>query len=364
MNRRSTDSGKPVVREEATPLSDSQAAALCALFGDGLESGMGYSRILEMMERQDFDEKLVGRLRQALQEDGARLGEAFARYGLLDPTARKLILVAEQQGTLPSTFHDLHTHYSKRWERRKKFVFSLVGPLILALLGLVLARNVVSGVMAAGTDVDVGEETPSLDAGDLIGPLLIESGIQIGLFGLLAGFVGYVYLHLPVEMPLRTSLHRLWVRLPLSVLNKSARHYSLAVFFRYLRKSISGGLTVHQALELAAEASNNPSIEQKIPIAQEAIEKGERLARALTISDAVPREAIDFVDVGEESGNLEKRLDELADRFEDRAQKQFDAKRKAMFFVIAVAVVVAVLVVLGASVMNMSEDLDLAEFLD
>ncbi len=325
----------PVVREQSTYLNDVEAATFCAVFGDGLSSGMNYGRIIDMLERQGFNKKAVLRMRTAIMEDGDMLGEAMARYGLLDPTARKLIYVAEQQGRLPSTFKDLGHHYEQRQKRRKRLVFSFVEPGILIALGLILAINIFSG--------DLTDLVQSGDTWAELRPIFIESALEIGIFASISFLVGLTYLNLPVDMPLRNAAHRLWLLLPLPLVNSAGRLFSVAHFCRYTAQSISSGLTVHRALALAAEASNNPRIEKRIPLAQRAIEEGEMLAASLRYSKAIPDEAIDYIDVGEESGRLEERLRELADRYEEQANEQFDRTMSAFIYIVRILVIVAVI---------------------
>ena len=333
---------EPVVREQSTYLTDSRAASLCTLFSDGLDSGMGYTRIIDMLERQGYSDKLVGRLRESILEDGDQLAEAFARFGLLDPTARKLLLAAEQQGSLPTTFRDLGDHYSKRHKRRKKFVLSLVEPCILIALGFILARNVVSGDFEAFVE--------SMDVVQHLKPIAVKSALEIGIFGSTAFLSGLVFLNLPVDMSFRSTVHRLWIRLPIPPFNKASRLHSIAVFCGYLRRAISSGLTVHHALALAAEASDNPQIESKIDTAREAIQQGQTLAQALKKSQALPREAVDYIDVGEESGHLEERLEELADRYGEQADENFRIKRVVMTYVLRLLVIITVITSLLATV--------------
>lgn len=342
----------PVVRERSTYLNDSQAATLCTLFGDGLDTGMGYSRIIDMLERQGHERKVVARLRESILEDGDMLGEAFARFGLLDPTARKLIYVAEQQGRLPSTFKQLGHFYAKRYRHKKRLTLACVEPFILFALGFVLARNIFSSDLEALTES--GNVLANLK------PIFIQSSIEVGIMGSVCFLLSLLYLNLPVDMSLRNLVHRLWVGLPLPLINEAAKLNSVAVFCRYTEQSISSGLTVHRALSLAAEASNNPRIERRIPIVQKAIENGERLSTGLYESKALPQDVIEYIDVGEESGHLEERLHELAQTYDDRADEAFERTMAAflytMRFVIVIAVIAALMVTLG----GMLTDIDMS----
>lgn len=337
-------SDAPVVKEQSTFLTDSEASTLCALFADGLDSGMGYIRIIDMLQRQDFDDKVIDRLRNALIEEGNMLGEAFARFGILDATSRKLLLIAEEQGTLPSTFRHLAEHFAQRVERKKRFLYGLGEPSVLIAVFFV-AFNIAL--------LDMEEIAGSPEAMDMLKPALIDGVLQGGIFLSMVVFSGLIFLNLPVDMGLRTTARRLWIGLPIPVFNRAARLGSISMFCRYIQQSISSGLTVHRALALAAEASNNPSLEKGISVAQRAIEEGDTLAAGLTRADCLPDEVIEFIDIGEESGRLEERLDELAERFQDRSEEAFENTRKVMIYAIRIFAILAIMLMLFGAIITM-----------
>ncbi|MFB6351465.1 MAG: type II secretion system F family protein, partial [Bradymonadaceae bacterium] len=140
---------EPVVRESRTYMTDPQAETLCQVFSEGLRSGVGYARIFEMLERNGLEAQTIDRMREAVLDRGDKLGEAFARHGILDPTARKLVLVAERQGTLPETFDHLGKSYGLRHDRKREFVFSMVEPMILVTLGGIVTGNVLAADIIA-----------------------------------------------------------------------------------------------------------------------------------------------------------------------------------------------------------------------
>lgn len=338
MDMRSSSQARPIVRESSTYLTDSEASSVCTLFGDGLESGMSYARIVDMLERQGYEKKIVLRLRKALMEQGDMLGEAFARFGLLDATARKLIYVAEQQGKLPETFKNLGQFYEARHRRRRRLVLAFIEPAILIMLGMILAINLFTA--------DVEQLTATKNAMVNLKPILIESAIESAIFASLSFLAGLVYLNLPVDFPLRDTFHRIWLTMPLAIFNEASRLNSVAVFCRYSEQSISSGLTVHRALALAAEASNNPKIEGRIAIAQRAIEEGRTLAAGLYEMGTLPNEVIEYIDIGEEAGRLEERLAELARRFDERAAEAFENSMKAFIYIMRTLIIISVILAL------------------
>ncbi|WP_168210492.1 type II secretion system F family protein [Persicimonas caeni] len=314
-------------------MTDPQAEQFCQTFADGLESGIGYARILDILARQDFDKKTIGRLREALLERGDLLGEALARYGLLDPNARKLILVAEEQGVLPESFAQLGRIYGKRYARKKAFAASLIEPLILIALGLIVFRNIIGG--------NIVKLAFSRDTNERIIDILIMSGIESAMFALACFVVFFLWLNLPVDFAPRDLFSRIWMRMP--VVSDPGRHYSVALFCRYLQQSIDSGMTVYQGIELAAEASNHPGILDHYQKAQKRIEDGYSLAEALNTIRTLPVEVLENVDIGEESGRLDERLTFLAQRYEDKANESFKNRMSAYTWILRYGIIVLVI---------------------
>ncbi|MBA2661616.1 MAG: type II secretion system F family protein [Bradymonadaceae bacterium] len=330
----------PVVREQSSYMTDTEAERLCALFADGLSSGVGYARILSMLERQGGDKKLLDRLRVALLEHGDMLGEAFARYGILEPSARKLILVAEQQGKLPDTFRQLAKIYGKRHDRKKKFLYAMIEPMILVILGMIVARNLFS--------TDLTEITFGKDTTGALTAIFIRSAIEGLIFGLGCVAVAMASLNMPVDFALRSMAHRMLLRTP--ILGMAGNLYAISLFCMYIRQSITSGMTVFKSLELAAEASNAPSIWGNIHRAQDQIAEGATLAQALYTIKSLPVDVVENIDIGEESGRLEERLEWLSERYEVLSTENFQRLMASMLymsrFVIIIVVIVSLLLMI------------------
>lgn len=343
--RVSQDHGAPdaLVREGSTYLSDPEAEKFCQTFADGLESGIGYSRILDILARQSFNRKTIDRLREALLERGDVLAGAFARYGILDPSARKLILVADEQGVLPGTFKQLSVIYGKRYKRKREFVMAMIEPLILVALGLIVFRNLIGDGFI--------EMAFSEDVADQIIQIGIKSAIESAFLALVCWFVSYVWLNLPVDFAPRDVFARIWLRMP--IVSDPGRLSAVSLFCRYLQQAIAGGMTVYQGLELASEASNHPGILKALPEAQQMIEDGHTLAEALFRIRALPAEVLENVDIGEASGRLDERLEYLAERYDEKSVEAFKHRMAFYSSLTRYAVIILVIVMVFMSIMKL-----------
>jgi type II secretory pathway component PulF len=323
-------------------MTEYEAEQFCSTFADGLESGIGYARILDILERQKFDDRIIRRLRTSLLEEGDMLAEALARQGMLDASARKLVLVAERQGSLPDTFAQLARIYRQRYKRKKKIAFSFVEPLFLSALGIaltnLLSRNIVVMVFSD----------------NLIAQFIdwaLGTAIQVALFALATGSAVIGWLNLPVDMKLRELGAAIWMRIPF--ISEAGRKFSISMFCRYLKESLANGMTVFDGLELAAEASQNPHILRGIDEAKTRIEEGSTLVQALRGIPSLPNKVIDQVDIGESSGRLEERLESLASDFQEQSEEAFERLRTVTTSIIRYGVVILVVGTVFFTVMGL-----------
>ncbi|MFB6264631.1 MAG: type II secretion system F family protein [Bradymonadaceae bacterium] len=336
-----SESTGDIVQEASTFLTDPKAEKLCEVFADGLESGLGYARLFDMLERSGVPAKAADRL-----ERGDLLGEAFARFGILDPRARKLVLVAEKQGRLPPTFRELADMYGDRYDRKKDVVVALAEPMIWIALAIFLFNLFGSDLTSMVLASDTYQQTASI---------AVTAALQIGVYALTAFVTLFGWLHLPVDFTLRELFTRLWIRLPFA--GQPLRLRSVATFCRYMNQSISTGLNVHKSLALAAEASNNGKLMAEIDEARKKLEEGSTLAEALFGVSSLPDEVIEYIDIAEESGKLEERFESLADDYAQRAEKRGNQYLTALTWILRVVIIVALIVMLFTQIFQMASEL-------
>lgn len=332
---------RAVVREQSTYMTDQDAQKVCTLFGDGLSAGIGYARILDFMERQKLDKKMIQRMRYSVLELGDRLGEAFARFGILDGPTRKLILVAEEQGTLPRTFKEQAKFYGKRYKRRKKGVSAMVYPVIIACLGLFyFVPNI----------KHIKQVTLAHDTWQILRQMGIHSTIISAIFCVVCWFLGYAFLNMPVDSGIRAFFGRLWYAIPF--FSKGSHLQSVANFCRYLEQSINAGMDVYRSLDLAAEASGNPAFIKYAPRAARLLEEGYPLDAAFREIKEMPEDVLDYVGIGEQSGRIDEQLRFLTTHYDELAE---EASEKALLYftnIVIFAVIIGTLIAAFTSVIS------------
>jgi general secretion pathway protein F len=109
------------------------------------------------------------------------------------------------------------------------------------------------------------------------------------------------------------------LKLPLfgSIITKLA----VARFTRTLGSLLDNGVSMLQALKIVKNIVGNVVITEVIQNAADEVEKGQGLGKTLGKSDLLPPIAVQMIEVGEQSGNLEAMLVKIADVFENEVEQ-------------------------------------------
>jgi len=90
----------------------------------------------------------------------------------------------------------------------------------------------------------------------------------------------------------------------------------IAVFCRELSFSISAGMGILKALEIVINETENSKLKKILNSAFEELQKGKALSEALGAHKDIPEMLVHMIKVGEESGELDKVMERMADYYE------------------------------------------------
>jgi len=252
-----------------------------------------------------------------------------------------MIRSGEMTGRLTEVFLRMHAHIAFEHDVRGRIKQAIRYPMYV-MSALVVALVVINiFVMPGFSDVYEGLEAdlPSITRGLLTfsqlmvswWPLLLSLGIAIWLSikGVLRTPVGCYY------------WDRLKIRLPIvgEIILKS----TLARFAHGLALSNQSGVPLVQSLTAVAETVNNTFIGGRIRKMRQGIERGKSIAFCSDATGIFEPVALQMIAVGEESGQLDEMLIELADMYE----RETDYSIKAM----AAAIEPILVVFIGAMVL-------------
>ncbi len=108
------------------------------------------------------------------------------------------------------------------------------------------------------------------------------------------------------------------VSLKLPILGPIVRKICISRFACTLSALVGSGVPILESLDIVSDVVNNQVLVRVIRQMRQSVEKGERLAESLKVSEEFPPDTVQMVSVGEESGNLVIMLSKISD-FYDRA---------------------------------------------
>ena len=110
-----------------------------------------------------------------------------------------------------------------------------------------------------------------------------------------------------------------WTKLRLPVIKQVVYKTTVARWTRTLATLISAGVPILEALNITRDTSDNEIYASMLNKVQNAIRQGDTFANPLRQSKTVDSIVVNMVDVGEETGDLDKMLQKVADNFDEDA---------------------------------------------
>jgi type IV pilus assembly protein PilC len=286
-----------------------------------------------------------GRVRNALQHvsdavaSGTSLGDALAHSGAVFPVVfKELVLLGDETGHLPEVFQKLADHYSHQVQLRRQFLSAITWPIIQ----LVAAIFIVGGLIwILGA---IGPQPFDILGLGLVGSrglaiyVVIVSGIGIAVVGLIRLVTS--------ESAWGGWLQRLLLRVPL--IRATISNLALARFTWAAGLALQGGMEVRRALAAGLRTARSVVYTAEIPAITERIEQRQTIHESLAASNVFPKQLLDMIDVGEQSGQLPETLLRMSDEYQERAR----ANLKTWATVGGFLVWAFVALVIGAIIVN------------
>ncbi len=131
----------------------------------------------------------------------------------------------------------------------------------------------------------------------------------------------------------------------------------LSSLSRQLALVVDSELSLHEGIELIIEQTKSKTIKQLLTRVQARLNEGHSLGRAFSEEkDYLPEYYIQMVNVGEQSGNLERVLGRLADSYDKATEVKNKVVSAVTYPIILAALMLCVIVLLLAEVLPMFDD--------
>lgn len=282
-----------------------------------LKAGVPIMRGLAGLQESAIN-KGFGRVLKDLRESldsGRELSAALRRHpGVFDTFYINMVRIGETTGQLEEIFLRLFDHLEFERDMRDRVRTAMRYPMFV-VVAMTLALAVINiFVIPAFAKVysGFGAELPLMTR-----ILVATSNFSVTywpavLIGLIAAAIGF---RMALASPRgRHVWDRLKLRLPLAgtILQKA----TLARFARSFALAGRSGVPIVQSLSVVAQTVDNRYITSRIEQMRDGVERGESILRSATASGVFTPVVLQMVAVGEETGELDSLMDEVAAMYE------------------------------------------------
>jgi MSHA biogenesis protein MshG len=231
-----------------------------------------------------------------------------------------MVRVGELTGSLDEIFNRLFSHLEFEKEIREKVTAALRYPAFVIAVMAIAITVINLFVIPAFVKVYAGFKAEL--------PLMTQA--LIGFSNFMVRYWAVILVAIVACMLLarwyvstrrgRYNWDRIKLRIPIagSIVLKA----TLARFSRSLSLALKSGVPVVQALSVVANVVDNTFMAQRIEQMRDAVERGESLVRTATITGVFTPVVLQMISVGEESGEIDDLLQEVADMYQRDVEYQ------------------------------------------
>lgn len=257
-------------------------------------------------------------------EAGVELSTAMrAHPKIFDNLFVSLVSVGENSGRLDLVFKQLGEYMERDLETIKSIKTALRYPsfVLIAISIAIVVINVKVIPAFANLFATFGADLP-LPTRILIGISDFFVDFWLYLLLIISALVAWVYHY--IKTP---EGSRVWGRkkLKLIIVGDIIERASLARYARSFGLMLNAGLPLSNALELSARAVDNPYLGDKIRGIRAGVERGEGLFQTHLVSGMFTPLVLQMISVGEESGQVDALLAEVAAFYE--SEVEYDVKQ-------------------------------------
>lgn len=251
-------------------------------------------------------------------ESGGTLAEAFRQHpDQFDALFCNLVEAGEQAGILESLLNKVAIYKEKSEGIKKKIKGALTYPIAIMVVAMIVSAILLIFVVPVFADMfkDFGGELPAMTAFVVqISDFMVANWLYV--FGSLAAFVTTFKQLNKRSKKFNEMMQRLSLKYP--VFGQLIYLGAVARFARTLSTMFAAGTPLVESLDSVAGATGNIVFFEAVKGMQEEIATGTTLTQSMrNCGDLWPNMAIQMVQIGEESGALDKMLGKVADFYEE-----------------------------------------------
>ncbi|MBC3889255.1 type II secretion system F family protein [Acetobacterium paludosum] len=284
-----------------------------------LSSGITMIRAIKIMEERDIKpaiKKVYGILYQEIQR-----GNTLSYAMELTNGAFPLLLInmyksGEASGQMEGTARKMADHYEKEHKLRGKIKSAMTYPAILFVVTILVVLLIFTLILPQFFTLFQGIQLPAITQFMINISNSLTSYWILYLIGTLVIFALVSFL---LTVP-RVKLFLDQLKLKIPKVGKLMKIIYTARFARTLSSLYSSGLAMITALTISGDTIGNTYLQSQFPKAIEQVRNGEPLSASIQTINGFDAKLVATIYIGEESGNLDEMLEDVADAFDYEAE--------------------------------------------
>ncbi|HYG75850.1 MAG TPA: type II secretion system F family protein [Planctomycetota bacterium] len=318
-------------------------------FATLLDAGLPVVRSLDILHTQlkmGLLKDAVGDVKEDV-EGGSSLSEALAKHpGVFDKLYVNMIRAGEAGGVLDEILARLADYREKAQRLQQKIIGALVYPIaVITIAGCILAFIMIF-IIPKFEQMFKEMELGTLPVMTLV--LLMAANVLVSYW--------YVLVFLPViafvgvKMMAKTPAGRLLIdkfKLKIPVFGIIISKSSISRFCRTLGTLVQSGVPILDALSIIKNATGNQVVANAVETVHNSIKEGDTIAEPLRHSGVFDDLVVNMIQVGEETGELDKMLIKVADTYDSEVDTLVGAMMSLLepFLIVGMGLTVGFIVI-------------------
>ena len=275
--------------------------------------------ILQDQQRPGPMKNILGSVSEDI-EGGSTLSEAFSKHPrAFDRLYVNMVAAGETGGVLDVILQRLAEFMEKAQKLKRKIIGAMIYPIVVIGFAGCIVAGIMIFVIPKFKEIfeDFGITLPTLTMILLNVSTWFVSGTPPGWAVVLFAPVGIIMLFKLIRSSRggRYVVDVIALRLP--ILGMLVGKTAVARFTRTLGTLINAGVPILEAINITRETSGNEVFGRALQKVHDSIREGESFSNPLRAAKVVDSLVVNMIDVGEETGELDKMLLKIADNYDE-----------------------------------------------
>ncbi len=321
--RTTAAAAQPTVRRKSSALtiggvSNKQLCNFTRQLSTLQDAGLPLVRSLKILEGQMKPCKLKDVVAEVAEdvESGSTFSESLAKHPrAFDRLYVNMVRAGEAGGVLDTILSRLAEFKEKARRLKRKIIGAMIYPVVVITIASAILILIMVYIVPRFRDIfaSFGTELPV--------PTEVLIAVALGIKKYILAVVLVPFgLYIFVKLLKRTRGGRYFidnVKLHLPVFGSIVSKSTVSRFTRTLGTLIASGVPILEALNIVRDTTGNEVIARAIGKVHDSIREGDTIAEPLRASGVVDEVVVNMIDVGEETGDLDKMLIKVADNYDD-----------------------------------------------